>query len=346
MTTASATQVCFEDITEGMEIPAKSFGPVESTDLVRFCSAWETYSLLHTYQKFCLEQGHRDVVINGPFKQAVIINWLDNWAGDDGFLKSMSIQHRVFDFHDDVFTATGVVTKTYEVDGFGYVNIDLKLTNQRGEVSCPGIATVVLPKRGGPPAPVEYAPPAEYVELLQKLASGAERIADLKDGQGIGEFIPEKARNTIGMRGYANEWPEPLDRATIRRFADATFEWKRAYRDEEFAKSRYGALISPPLTVLRVPINEWGMMGESAVPHIELAGRSRGGGNAGQDAEWFKPVKLGDTITQVAYLADLVERTGRSGPMVIVYGETVYINQHGELVAKTRQGTLRQLSAE
>jgi acyl dehydratase len=347
MATAAAgtsTQIHFEDVSEGMEIPGKSYGPVESTDLVRFCSAWETYSLLHTYQKWCLERGHRDVVINGPFKQAVLITWLDNWIGDDGFLKALSCQHRVFDFHDDVFTTSGVVTRTYEVDGFGYADCDIKLTNPRGEVSCPGTATVVLPKRNGPPAPIEYAPPPEYFELLKKLASGEERIADVRPDQGLGDLIPEKARNTIGMRGYSHTWAEPVDRGTIRRYCDATYEWTRIYRDEEYAKqTRYGALCAPPITVLRVPYNERGMMGESAVPHVELAGQSRGGGNAGNEAEWFKPVKLGDTITQTAYLSDLVQRTGRSGKMVIVYGETLYVNQRGELVAKSRQGTLRQM---
>jgi len=344
MTTTAATQLRFEDVSVGMEIPSKDYGPIESTDLVRFCSAWETYSTLHTYQKWCLEHGHRDVVINGPFKQAILLTWIDNWAGEEGLVKSMSCQHRVFDYHNDVFTASGAVTKTYEKDGLGYVDVDIKLTNQRGEVSCPGVATVILPKRGGAPLPVEFDPPAEYVELLKKLQSGSERIAERKPGQGEGDLIPEKARDTIGMRGYVNVWPEPLDRATIRRFADSFFEWKRIYRDDEYAKQTpYGGIVAPPLAVIRVPLNEWGMMGEQAIPHIEFDSPGRGGGNAGNETEWFRPLRLGDQITQVAYLQDLVQRQGRSGPMIIVYGETIYTNQRGELVAKSRQGTLRQM---
>jgi acyl dehydratase len=325
-----------------MEIPSAAYGPVESTNLVRFCGAWETFGPLHTYQKWCVERGYKDVLINGPLKQALLMTWIDNWAGNDGFLKALGCRHRAMDYHDDLLSTSGAISRKYEVNGVGYVDCEVRLINPRGEVSTEGSATAVLARRSGMPAPMEYDVPGSDYELAHRLASGSgKRIVEAEPGQGVGDLIPEAARNMIGMSGYSFTWPEPLDRSTIRRYCDATFEEKPIYRDEAYAKqSRYGALCAPPLCVVRVPFNERGIMGESAIPHVDLPGFTRTV-NGGNEAEWFRPVKLGDTVTQAAYLMDIVQRTGRTGPILILNGETIYTNQRGEIVAKSRQATIR-----
>jgi len=56
----------------------------------------------------------------------------------------------------------------------------------------------------------------------------------------------------------------------------------------------------------------------------------------GKEAEFFEPMRPGDTITQVGRIADIYEKTGRSGQLVFVVYENRYTNQHGELVAVER----------
>ena len=78
-------------------------------------------------------------------------NWLGhlitNWMGDDAWLWRLKTQARAFNFMGDFTTCAGEVVDK-RVDNGRYV-VDLKVaaTNQRGQVSSPGSATVVLPSR-------------------------------------------------------------------------------------------------------------------------------------------------------------------------------------------------------
>ena len=156
-------------------------------------------------------------------------------------------------------------------------------------------------------------------------------------------LITPELKKLIGTAGEPSTHPEPVDKSTIRRFAEGTFEEKQVYCDESHAKaSRYGALTAPPAYVLRPPFGFWdrGSAGEAAVPHVDIPGMTRSV-NGGNEAEWFRPVQLGDTITQRAYIADIYVKQGGSGPLVFIIAETLFTNQRGELVAKSRQTNIR-----
>jgi len=58
--------------------------------------------------------------------------------------------------------------------------------------------------------------------------------------------------------------------------------------------------------------------------------------NGGTEVEYFKPIKAGDTITTVAKLADVQEKKGKTGSLIILVVEVKYTNQKGELVAICR----------
>ena len=155
-------------------------------------------------------------------------------------------------------------------------------------------------------------------------------------------FLTDEVTKMIGAIGEPYTWPEPLDRSAIRRFVQATWEQKRAHTDEEWAhNSQSGALSAPPAAVIRPPFGFWdrGMLGEAAIPPVHIPGTTRGV-NGGNEAEWFRPLREGDTITQQSRVADIFEREGRSGPFAAVVAETVFTNQEGQLVAVSRQVTI------
>jgi acyl dehydratase len=52
------------------------------------------------------------------------------------------------DYPGDVITASGVVTAVREVSGYGHVDCEVNLTNNRGDQTATGSGTVVLPKKG------------------------------------------------------------------------------------------------------------------------------------------------------------------------------------------------------
>src|SRR5690606_2170793 len=61
--------------------------------------------------------------------------------------------------------------------------------------------------------------------------------------------------------------------------------------------------------------------------------------NGGTEIEYFGDICAGDTLTSESYIADLAERTGSIGHMLIVTSKTEYKNQDGDVVAVST-GTL------
>ena len=93
----------------------------------------------------------------GQMRTSWLIHLITNWMGDDAWLWKLSCQSRAFNFMGDTTICKGRVIGKRK-DGEHYlVDIEMTSTNQRGENTAPGTATVILPSRvGGPvvlPAP-------------------------------------------------------------------------------------------------------------------------------------------------------------------------------------------------
>lgn len=63
--------------------------------------------------------------------------------------------------------------------------------------------------------------------------------------------------------------------------------------------------------------------------------------NAGNELEYYQPIKVGDVISVTGKLVDLREREGRMGKMVFMTLELTYKNQKGEIVVKGRNTLIR-----
>lgn len=60
---------------------------------------------------------------------------------------------------------------------------------------------------------------------------------------------------------------------------------------------------------------------------------SRRGFDAGKCVEVHGPVRPGDTLTARSQIADIFEKTGRSGPMVFIVHRMEFTNQSGQHVS-------------
>lgn len=72
---------------------------------------------------------------------------LGNWMGDDGFLRSLSVELRGFNMTGDTTWCRGSVARKFIDEGRCCVEIDCRGENQRGVVTMPAKAVVVLPSR-------------------------------------------------------------------------------------------------------------------------------------------------------------------------------------------------------
>lgn len=152
----------FEDVEIGDEIPELTKGPMSPAHLMRWSSAMENWHRIHYDETFAREHdGLPERLVNGSWKQHVLVQLLKDWAGESGWLWKISFQFRGMDVAWDTLTAWGRVTGKHEVDGLGVVECEIGMRNQDGEEHTPGTATVVLPLRGGRAVPYPFAPLSE-----------------------------------------------------------------------------------------------------------------------------------------------------------------------------------------
>lgn len=118
-------------------------------------------------------------------------------------------------------------------------------------------------------------------------------------------------------------------------FAQSVGETNPLYTDEAYAKTTsYGGLIAPATfsVVFR---------SRAHMPDLKLSYGKRGF-DGGKECHFYTPVRPGDTITGVDRIAEVYEKTGRSGSMIFIVRESELTNQHGEKVAVIRQSLIRR----
>ncbi|MBS96423.1 MAG: MaoC family dehydratase [SAR202 cluster bacterium] len=136
-------------------------------------------------------------------------------------------------------------------------------------------------------------------------------------------IIPESLRNAIGVESDPITYE--IEKGHIARFAEAIGDENPIYSDEIKARnSKYGGIIAPP-TFYRA-------LRPGSLPETAESPFTRNL-DAGSDWEFFEPIRPGDRITVTIKLADVVEREGRLGKMIIITRETRYENQLGQIVA-------------
>ena len=150
-------QVYFDDVQVGTAIPEVQKGPMTVSHIMRWSASMENWHRIHYDKAYAVEHDKlQNVVVNGSWKQHVLMQLVKDWAGLQGWAWKVAFQYRDMDFPGDLITAWGKVTKKYEQKGLGYVELEIGLKNSRGIESTKGTAVVVLPKRGGPPAPYPF----------------------------------------------------------------------------------------------------------------------------------------------------------------------------------------------
>jgi hydroxyacyl-ACP dehydratase HTD2-like protein with hotdog domain len=158
-----------------------------------------------------------------------------------------------------------------------------------------------------------------------------------------------------GIIGPWSEWIEaghPLESSELRRFHQATMDPARRYWDEAYAESsRYAGIVAPPA----LPVHAFRRPAASledpfdnrADPEFDGSGRFMRPGlpkvpvplagilNGGYEYEFYSYARLGDTIRCRSRYKDIVQKTSKAGPMVLVVIEDEYATGDGRPLLKS-----------
>jgi acyl dehydratase len=149
----------FEDVEVGREIPSLVKGPMTSAHIMRWSAAMENWHKIHFDWRYATEHDKLpDIMVNGSWKQHVMIQLLTDWAGETGWAWKIRFQFRGMNVPGETLTVWGRVTAKEDCGRYGVVDLDIGLKNDKGAEGTPGTARVVLPKRGGPPVPYPFDP--------------------------------------------------------------------------------------------------------------------------------------------------------------------------------------------
>jgi len=144
---------------------------------------------------------------------------------------------------------------------------------------------------------------------------------------------------TDEMRAVIGQESEPqtveVDRTAVRMFARAVGHTDPIYFDVEEARRRgYRDLPCPP-AFLGAPVFNPNQPPRTV--YVSFKSPFKRVLNGGTEVEYFdEDVCAGDVLTSTTKIADISERQGSLGPMLILHFETTYRNQQGKVVAIMR----------
>lgn len=185
----------WEDVNAGEELPALPKGPLVVTDTIAWMrgwgggihnsrlawkhrkghpafytrderGAWDVVERLHWDDGAARIIGNPAAYDFGRMRSAFLTHLLTSWMGDSAWLWKMQSEYRRFNFAGDMTRVRGRVTAKAIEDGRHVVDLDVWCENQRGEVTAPGNARVLLPSRAAGPVVLPEPAAADDVPLI------------------------------------------------------------------------------------------------------------------------------------------------------------------------------------
>ena len=197
----------FEDVHEGDEVGPMVKGPLTVTDIVcwhagmgmglygvkplrlghqnrlripRFfhrddLNVPDVMQRVHWDPEFARRSGNPTTFDYGRMRETWLIHLCTDWMGDDAWLWKLDCEFRRFNYVGDTQWLRGRVTRKYLATGDRpAVDLELEAVNQRGEVTTPGHATILLPSREHGPVRLPD-PPGGATDLQERARARSPR---------------------------------------------------------------------------------------------------------------------------------------------------------------------------
>jgi len=198
----------WEDVEEGDELGPMAKGPLRVTDMVcwhvgmgmglygvkalrlgwkqrermpRFFHRDElgipdVLQRVHWDPAYARKTGNPTTYDYGRMRECWLVHLCTDWMGDDAWLWKLDCEFRVFNYVGDTQWLRGQVVRKYRAEGDRpAVDVEIRAENQRGDVTTPGTATILLPSRDAGAVRLPE-PPGGATDLQQALDAVAARF--------------------------------------------------------------------------------------------------------------------------------------------------------------------------
>ena len=175
----------------------------------------------------------------------------------------------------------------------------------------------------------------------------------------MSEALEETIRRFDGMEGEALTAAMPLEKDTVRRFAQAIMDTDPAYFDEAAASaSKHGGVAAPPLYPVHAFRQAAGTpdLLDSLTEDPDADGTAGSLGmtfgmpaipspfkrllNGGNEIEFFRCLRVGERAVARPRYASVSLKHGRSGTLLVVVIETHFSTEAGEPLLINRQSLI------
>lgn len=189
----------YEDVNIGDKLPPKVKGPLLTTDVLLWHLGYgmgitpvgafgisykvrkkapglfprnalnipDTVQRVHWEPERARELGLPTSYDYGAMREAWLAHIVTDWMGDDAWLWKLRCEHRRFNFMGDTSWLSGEVVDKRQEGGHNIVRVQMQCRNQRGVVTSPGHAEVLLPSRENPTVTLPAPPVRTMEEMIQ-----------------------------------------------------------------------------------------------------------------------------------------------------------------------------------
>jgi hypothetical protein len=134
---------------------------------------------VHWDPAFAQRSGNPTTFDYGRMRETWLVHLCTDWMGDDAWLWKLDCEFRAFNYVGDTQFLSGTVVRRFLAEGDRpAVELELQCVNQRGDVTTPGHATVLLPSREHGPVRLPDPPGGTGRDLAAALDAVIEGFAD------------------------------------------------------------------------------------------------------------------------------------------------------------------------
>ena len=136
--------LAYDALNIGDALPPLSLPPLTRTTLALYAGGSGDHNPLHVDIDFAREAGLDDVIAHGMLSMAWLARMLTNWTAQRN-LREFGVRFSAITRVGERITCTGRVAAKLERDGERLVRVEVKTTNEAGEVKLAGDALIALP---------------------------------------------------------------------------------------------------------------------------------------------------------------------------------------------------------